>query len=320
MGRSLGVLHTTGADGEVPSTERVERLRTLAAQAGARIGTVRAFQKTQLQASTDSLTGLVNRRSAEEQMRSLLRGKRPFALALGDLDHFKQLNDTHGHEAGDRALRLFADTARRSIREFDTIARWGGEEFVVILPDLDRFGAVEVLERLRGSLARAHPGETPRFTVSFGVSDTEQAQGASLLFRVADEGLYSAKVAGRDRVTIGELPDDEGPRRHDAPADEEEPDELDELVAEGEARATGPDDGAAGDGNGAVDDGLAEDGALRNGAAEDGALRNGAAGEDGAARNGSAENGRAEKRDDGAGKRAPRRGRPRRSTPERTSS
>jgi diguanylate cyclase (GGDEF)-like protein/PAS domain S-box-containing protein len=225
MGRSLGVLHTTGADGETPGAERVERLRTLAAQAGARIGTVRAFQKTQLQASTDSLTGLINRRSAEEQMRSLLRSGRPFALALGDLDRFKQLNDTHGHEAGDRALRLFADTARRAIRDRDTIARWGGEEFVVLLPDLDRFEAVEVLERMRAALARAHPGETPRFTVSFGVSDTQQAQSASLLFRVADEGLYGAKLAGRDRVSIGVLPEgSDGPRRHDLemPSDDED--------------------------------------------------------------------------------------------------
>ena len=96
----------------------------------------------------------------------------------------------------------------------------------MLLPDLDRFGATDVLERLRAALARAHPGETPRFTVSFGVSDTQQAQAASLLFRIADEGLYAAKMAGRDRVTIGEVPDDDGPRRHDAPADEDEPDEL----------------------------------------------------------------------------------------------
>ncbi|HXB14463.1 MAG TPA: diguanylate cyclase [Solirubrobacteraceae bacterium] len=236
MGRSLGVLHTTGPDGEAPGAERVERLRTLAAQAGARIGTVRAFQKTQLQASTDSLTGLINRRSAEEQMRGLLRARRPFALALGDLDHFKQLNDTHGHEAGDRALRLFADVARRSIRDLDTIARWGGEEFVVLLPDLDRFGAIEVLERMRAALARAHPGETPRFTVSFGVSDTQQAQSASLLFRVADEGLYAAKLAGRDRVSIGTIPDEEsqGPRRLDVelPSDEEE--EFEPLTGGGQ--------------------------------------------------------------------------------------
>ncbi len=247
MGRSLGVLHTTGADGEAPGAERVERLRTLAAQAGARIGTVRAFQKTQLQASTDSLTGLINRRSAEEQMRSLLRSRRPFALALGDLDHFKQLNDTHGHEAGDRALRLFADTARRSIRDLDTIARWGGEEFVVLLPDLDRFGAVEVLERMRSALGRAHPGETPRFTVSFGVSDTQQAQSASLLFRVADEGLYAAKLAGRDRVSIGVLPAESGgPRRHDldAPVDEHE---LEGLVLDGEMEEDSANGSSGGD-------------------------------------------------------------------------
>ena len=260
MGRSLGVLHTTGPDGETPDAERVERLRTLAAQAGARIGTVRAFQKTQLQASTDSLTGLINRRSAEEQMRTLLRGRRPFALALGDLDHFKQLNDTHGHEAGDRALRLFSDTARRAIRDRDTIARWGGEEFVVLLPDLDRFEAVEVLERMRAALARAHPGETPRFTVSFGVSDTQQAQSASLLFRVADEGLYGAKLAGRDRVSIGVVPDeDKGPRRHDleVPSDEEDAElgheEDAEAPAEGSAERS-QDDAPATDLGAAQDD------------------------------------------------------------------
>ena len=261
MGRSLGVLHATGDDGEIAGAERVGRLRTLAAQAGARIGTVRAFQKTQLQASTDSLTGLINRRSAEEQMRSLLRSRRPFALALGDLDHFKQLNDTHGHEAGDRALRLFADTARRSIRDLDTIARWGGEEFVVLLPDLDRFGAVEVLERLRAALGRAHPGETPRFTVSFGISDTQQAQSASLLFRVADEGLYAAKLAGRDRVSIGVVPDESaGPRRHelDAPSDEDDPDSLTtgSEVVEDSAEASS-DDPRAGGRDSNSDDGTA---------------------------------------------------------------
>ena len=96
----------------------------------------------------------------------------------------------------------------------------------MLLPELDRFEAVEVLERMRAALARAHPGETPRFTVSFGVSDTQQAQGASLLFRVADEGLYAAKLAGRDRVSIGAVPEESaGPSRHDldAPSDEEDP-------------------------------------------------------------------------------------------------
>ncbi len=203
MGRSLGVLHTTGPDGEPLGREKVERLRTLAGQAGARIGTVRAFQKTQLQASTDGLTGLVNRRTAEELLRELLREGRMFALVLADLDRFKQLNDTHGHEVGDRALRLFSQVATVSLRDHDMIARWGGEEFVLILPELDRFEAVEVMNRLRASLARAHPGETPRFTVSFGVTDSNEASDLEALFRIADDGLYAAKQAGRDRVTIG---------------------------------------------------------------------------------------------------------------------
>jgi diguanylate cyclase (GGDEF)-like protein len=209
MGRSLGVLHTTGPDSTPLEPEQVERLRTLAGQAGARIGTVRAFQKTQLQASTDGLTGLVNRRTAEERVRELLRERRIFALVLADLDHFKQLNDTHGHEVGDRALRLFSQVTTVSLRDEDTIARWGGEEFVLILPELDRFQAVEVIDRLRVSLARAHPGETPRFTVSFGVTDSNEAAELDELLRIADDGLYAAKQAGRDRATIG--------HRHDAP-------------------------------------------------------------------------------------------------------
>jgi diguanylate cyclase (GGDEF)-like protein/PAS domain S-box-containing protein len=204
MGRSLGVLHTTAPDREPLDGERVDRLRALAGQAGARIGTVRAFQRTQLQAATDSLTGLVNRRTAEELLRDLLREERPFAVALGDLDRFKALNDTHGHEAGDRALRLFAQVARLALRENDTVARWGGEEFLVVMPELDRFEAAEVAERVRTALARAHPGETARFTVSFGVADSSQAETLEEALRVADDGLYSAKQAGRDRVTIGE--------------------------------------------------------------------------------------------------------------------
>jgi diguanylate cyclase (GGDEF)-like protein len=204
MGRSLGVLHTTGPLGDPLTHEKVNQLSTLAAQAGARIGTVRAFEKTQLQASTDGLTGLVNRRTAEEELRGMVRSGRLFAVVMADLDHFKQLNDTHGHEAGDRALRLFAQVTQEILRGHDVISRWGGEEFVLVLPELDRFQAVNVLERLRIALAKAHPGETARFTASFGVTDSNQAGTLEQLVQVADSGLYAAKQAGRDRITIGE--------------------------------------------------------------------------------------------------------------------
>ncbi|MBV9465780.1 MAG: diguanylate cyclase [Solirubrobacterales bacterium] len=205
MGRALGVLHATGPNGAPPTAEQVAQLTTLATQAGARIGTVRAFEKTQLQASTDGLTGLVNRRTFEGQVRGLVNQKRLFALAVADLDRFKAINDTHGHEAGDRALRLFAQVAHDSLREDDVLARWGGEEFVFALPGLDRLQAVRVLDRLRERLAQAQSGNAPRFTVSFGVTDSEAGEGLAQLLRIADSGLYVSKQTGRDRVTIGEV-------------------------------------------------------------------------------------------------------------------
>jgi len=202
MGRALGVLHATGPVDEPPGPNQVAQLTTLATQAGARIGTVRAFQRTQLQASTDGLTGLVNRRTLEGDLRGLLRRGRPFALAMVDLDRFKQLNDTHGHEAGDGALRVFAQVANEALRQQDVIARWGGEEFVIVVPDVDRHGAISVLERLRARLAESHNGGHPPFTASFGVTDSTRASTLEQLLHLADEGLYAAKEAGRDRIMV----------------------------------------------------------------------------------------------------------------------
>ncbi|HZU19946.1 MAG TPA: diguanylate cyclase [Gaiellaceae bacterium] len=203
MGRSLGVLHATGPDGAAPRGEQVAQLTTLATQAGARIGTVRAFEKTQLQAQTDGLTGLINRRTLETELRAMMRQERSFALALADLDHFKKLNDTHGHEEGDRCLRLFSHVIRQVLRDGDLVARWGGEEFLIALPDADAESAVEVMERIRAHLARTvHDGHV-HFTASFGVSDSTSGRSLQELIQIADVGLYQAKSAGRDRVCVG---------------------------------------------------------------------------------------------------------------------
>jgi diguanylate cyclase (GGDEF)-like protein len=203
MGRSLGVLHATGVPGDSHPPEEVAQLTTLATQAGARIGTVRAFEKTQLQAQTDGLTGLINRRTLETELRGLFRQNRLFALVLADLDGFKKLNDTHGHEEGDRSLRLFSHVVKQVLREDDLVARWGGEEFMIALPDADADRAVQVMDRIRAELAETVRDGQVQFTASFGVADSSDAGSLQELIQLADLGLYQSKANGRDQTTIG---------------------------------------------------------------------------------------------------------------------
>jgi len=205
MGRALGVLHATAADRKPPTGEVVGRLAQIAAQAGSRIGTVRAFQQTQLQAATDVLTGLANRRTIEAQVRDLFAEGELFSFVMADLDFFKRLNDSNGHEMGDRALRLFSRVFTESLRAGDLAARWGGEEFAAVLHGVRAGEAVTVLDRLRSRLADATlAGETPSFTASFGVIDSATVGSLELLIRSADDALYAAKEAGRDRIVIGD--------------------------------------------------------------------------------------------------------------------
>src|SRR5678809_157644 len=205
MGRALGVLHVAGAKGKPPNPEQIAQLTALGVHAGNRIGTLRAFARSQLQASTDSLTGLTNRRVAEEVLANLMALDTAFAVVMADLDFFKRLNDTMGHDAGDRALKLFADTARSVVRDRDHVIRWGGEEFALLLPAATAERAAEVVGRLRGALAEAHLlSGSPVFTASFGISDSTMTRDRETLIRLADEALYRSKLAGRDCCTIGD--------------------------------------------------------------------------------------------------------------------
>ena len=110
-----------------------------------------------------------------------------------------------GHDAGDRALKLFADTARGVVRDRDHVVRWGGEEFALLLPGANAERAAEVVGRLRAALAQAHlVSGTPIFTASFGISDSTMARDREALIRLADEALYRSKQAGRDCCTVAD--------------------------------------------------------------------------------------------------------------------
>jgi diguanylate cyclase (GGDEF)-like protein len=202
-GRSIGVLHTVTQPVDPFEPGQVTRLESIATLAGARIGMLRVMSATTLQAATDPLTGLLNRRAFENKAHALLRQQRSFAIAMGDLDHFKRLNDTHGHDAGDRALRLFARVLRASLRTDDVISRYGGEEFVIVFPDDTARSAAAALGRMQEALIVALGDATvPGFTVSYGVSDTSQSTDLEELCRIADTALFQAKRSGRNQVVI----------------------------------------------------------------------------------------------------------------------
>ena len=206
-GRSIGVLHTASEVGDPPVGADLGALEAIASQAGSRIGMLRVMSATTLQAATDPLTGMLNRRSLENKVHEMIRRGTPFTLAMGDLDHFKRLNDTHGHDAGDRALRLFARTTLRVLRSEDLICRFGGEEFVFVFPDRTITETVGALERLRQEVLLAlTAGTVPGFTASFGVAHSHQAPSLEELCRIADSALFRAKREGRDRIITDDVP------------------------------------------------------------------------------------------------------------------
>jgi diguanylate cyclase (GGDEF)-like protein len=124
-----------------------------------------------------------------------------YSVLFGDLDRFKLVNDVHGHDAGDRALRVFSGALAAALRPDDLACRYGGEEFVVLLPECDRDEAVRVAERIRATLASALDGsDLPSFTVSFGVASSRHDATFDEVVELADRALLAAKAAGRDRV------------------------------------------------------------------------------------------------------------------------
>ena len=162
------------------------------------------------QSLRDPLTGLYNRRYLEETLaRELLRAERqqrPISLIMGDLDHFKEVNDRHGHPAGDQVLRAFAALLKRNARRSDVNCRFGGEEFLLVLPGMSKGEAAERAGQLCQSIAAspvACHGESIAVTASFGVAAYPgDGQTAEELVAAADAALYAAKAAGRNRVVV----------------------------------------------------------------------------------------------------------------------
>ena len=159
-------------------------------------------------ATTDSLTGLFNRGHfwdmSERELARGIRVHRAVSLLMIDLDHFKSVNDTYGHEVGDKVLKLVARVGRENLREIDIIGRIGGEEFAVLLPETGLSEAITVAERLREAVARA---EVPTdkgpvsITISVGVAeDNGELRDLGTLLKRADDALYAAKRKGRNRV------------------------------------------------------------------------------------------------------------------------
>ena len=161
-------------------------------------------------ATHDELTGLANRAHMGEMLAQYLQRHREggeiFSIALLDLDFFKRVNDTHGHGVGDEVLRAFADALRHTVRESDLPARWGGEEFIVLLPQSSAENARIVLERLRDHFnAQVVSASVPALRASFsaGLVSPQPGETLPMVLERADQALYAAKNAGRDRCCIG---------------------------------------------------------------------------------------------------------------------
>ena len=175
----------------------------------------RAWIKANEMAMVDSLTGLSNRRrfmpAAEREIVLARRHQQPVALLVLDVDHFKAINDAHGHVTGDQVLVEVGKRCQQALRATDLLARWGGEEFIVLLPNTPATQAQQLAERVRATVSASAQlqvqGRAAHVTVSVGVAGAGAGQVGSLemLIQLADVALYRAKHAGRDRVSLSGL-------------------------------------------------------------------------------------------------------------------
>jgi diguanylate cyclase (GGDEF)-like protein len=214
QGEALGILHIQATEKDPHIAEgEMSFHTTFAAQVGLSVANIRLREALQTQSTKDPLTGLYNRRylqeALEREIRRAIRAEQGLGILMVDLDHFKRFNDTYGHEAGDAVLREAASFLVRSVRAEDFVCRYGGEEFVVVLPTADLHAAEMRAQRIREKireLAVTHNGHSlGMITASIGVAALPgHGTNEKDLLEVADAALYRAKREGRDRVAVAD--------------------------------------------------------------------------------------------------------------------
>lgn len=201
LGTPMGVIHMTDAPGRASTEAKRSALESIAIQAGTRVGVLRAMASSELAATTDPLTGRLNRRSTEGRLRDIALEGKKYAVAFVDLDNFKRLNDTAGHASGDLALRHFSKVLSEVVRDRDVVGRYGGDEFLLVFPGADIEIAQSIVDRIRTHLERSFAeSASPRFTASFGLADSDSGAHPSEVIARADAALLKAKRNGRNGV------------------------------------------------------------------------------------------------------------------------
>ena len=210
-GAYAGVLVTIGVSGQIGVTRWMVAISSVAGLAIAahvlRRQRDRLIDRLRQAVRTDPLTTVLNRRGFDEafvrELERLSRTDAPLSVLVGDVDHFKRINDRFGHGAGDDALAAVGRTLQEEVRLIDTVARIGGEEFALLLPATDESGAYDVAERLRAAVSQVRDPEARRLTISFGaVTCHARCTTSDELLAAADSAMYEAKAAGRDRTVM----------------------------------------------------------------------------------------------------------------------
>jgi diguanylate cyclase (GGDEF)-like protein len=214
----MGVLTVYRKDPKQPfAKEDLDTVVFLADRGGVAIENVLLHEETERLSLTDGLTGVWNRRYFQMEFRRVLatatRFTRPFSLLMLDLDHFKEINDSHGHQRGDEVLVEFSQRVNEALREVDTFARYGGEEFICLLSETDSWGAQTTAEKVLRAIRSTPFGENGaapvRLTVSIGIASyPEHGDTFGELVDAADRALYRAKQEGRDRFRLAGMPPD----------------------------------------------------------------------------------------------------------------